>query len=380
MKIKNFTAQRITLTFMAILVMPFLGFTASNNMQEKQNLEKRIDDALLKGIEFLKTECRQDGCWIGGDIKEGATALVIYTLARCKEWFGKNKLKEIDQVIEKGIKSVLNSKFISTTGDEQYAIALAIMALEAHDRKKHAGKIKELVQVLINRQDDSGGWGYRKAPSGNDASPDKKCSVRPDVSITQYVILGLFAAHHSGVKIDNKVLQNALQWMLKAQFPNGSWFCCTQGGGVHSDNTKQLENKINLNMTAAGLGTILLCEYILGKNLGDIKPEQIKAAIKKAEELLESHWKDEKQDSKNHDYQHFYYLYGIERSFTLLDKDKIGKEDWYHTGAEKLILPLQNKEGSFEHKGTLCLTRHKVLQTSFALLFLCRATEAFFTQ
>ncbi len=344
--------------------------------QDKTSLDNKADEAILKATEFLINGCKRDGSWINGPKKEGTTALVIYTLIRCKERLGKDRQKEIDEIIDKGIKRISDYIFSPTEADEQYTMALSIMALEAHDKRKHAAKITELVNLLVHRQDDSGGWGYCKT--------EDKFRIRPDVSITQYVILGLFAANHGGIKVDDKVFRKALKWVLKAQFENGTWVCCSEGGGLHVDGSANDSCKkskgINLNMTAAGLGTILICEYILGKNLGDVKPEELKTAIKKAEDVLKDHWKDGKQESKGHDYQHFYYLYGIERAFTLLGREKIGKDDWYYMGAEKFVLPLQSQEGSFEHKETWNLTNHKVLQTSFALLFLSRATEAFFTQ
>jgi hypothetical protein len=283
------------------------------------------------------------------------------------------------KAIEEGVKYLLSYKPKHINhGYEQYVIALVIMALEAHNRKTHFDTIKELADQLVIRQDQSGGWGYGdfskiKQDSGSGVP---KMKIRTDVSITQYAVLGLFTARHSGVKIEDKVFQKALSWILKAQFWEGGWSCCQQGGGL---TFKSRASGVNLNMTAAGLGTVLLCQSALGKNLGDSREEHVKASVSKAMELLEKHWKDRQQSSYYCPYYHFYYLYALERAMTAMGREKIGKDDWYYHAAEYLILPFQAKDGSFEIRTTFYISQDKNLQTGFSLLFLSRATESLFT-
>lgn len=385
-------SNMLRMRYSIFIFLPFL-FTAAVLEQDRSKLEKKIDDAIISGVDFLKKAMQGEGKWIGGKPEEGNTALVVYTMIRCKERLP-DKLKSANDYIEKGVKLLLDYKGPGTNGgDEQYAIALTIMALEAHNKKKHEKKIKELVNMLVARQcEKTGGWGYgyQIKPINGTTHDDTKVTVRsPDVSISQYVILSLFAANHGGIKVGKHIFQNGLKFLLKAQYPNGGWTCCGPGGGgvgtsgTSTDDTRIPKTQgVNLNMTAAGLGSVLLCEYILEKNLGSVKADEIKASKAKAIELFEKNWKNEKHEAKTlgHGYQHFYYLYGIERAFTILAKEKIGKDDWYYHGAEKMILPLQKSDGSFDHKATMSMTKHINLQTCFALLFLSRATEGLFTQ
>lgn len=62
----------------------------------------------------------------------------------------------------------------------------------------------------------------------------------------------------------------------------------------------------------------------------------------------------------------------------LLGVEKLGEDDWYYVGAEKLILKYQKPDGSFDHPQDAALgngSHHPVLRTCFALLFLNRATS-----
>ncbi len=389
------------------LVTAILSSHAFTPHQEKEKQDKVIDEAIKKGVSFLKKQQQSKGNWEGGQISDGTTALSIYTLIRCKERLSdrmsKEQKKEVEEAIQKGIEYILGCKVTPNGGgDEQYAMSIHIMALEAHDKVKHKKKIQELVDLLIARQEKSGAWGYGdpvdpdKSGTTTDDKPKTKRPVRPDVSINQYVVLGLFAAKHGGIKIDTKIWEKALGWILKAQFPDGQWICCKQGGGVSvtgttteepSDSKSKVQG-INLNMTAAGLGTIALIELALERKYGEVNKDHVSAAKKKALEFLTEHWKDGTQTNREHQYQHFYYLYGIERSMAIMDKAKLGKDDWYYYGAEKLVLPHQKSDGSFAYKDsggskisiTGGMTEHINLQTCFALLFLSRATEGFFTQ
>lgn len=63
-----------------------------------------------------------------------------------------------------------------------------------------------------------------------------------------------------------------------------------------------------------------------------------------------------------------YHLYSIERMGTLACLARIGAWDWYGEGAKRL-LAAQRKDGSWSG------SNGSVVSTSFALLFLCGATE-----
>jgi hypothetical protein len=116
-------------------------------------------------------------------------------------------------------------------------------------------------------------------------------------------------------------------------------------------------------MTVAGIGSILIC-----MNRLDLRSKtrvrwsrKVLSALKKGYRWLKRHWCVNPRVDVGY---YYYYMYGLERVGTLSKKKFIGKHDWYKEGAREL-LKLQGKDGGW--KG--------VISTSFALLFLRRATR-----
>lgn len=389
----------LSVTFISLFLISFNFDSSDQDKLDKNAIDKEIKEAINKGVDYLLKSQESDGTWqptlgMYKSYPEGATALVLYSLIRSKEMVkDKDRVKRIDAAVEKTIKYLLDYKIKPQGGREQYTIGIIIMALEALNPQKYKDKIKELTNHLIMRQKEDGCWGYGKIPkekpdkgTTSDDKPKPAQQVRGDLSIMQYVLLGLWAGQSAGVvKIDKKVWQKGLAWLVKAQYQSGNFLCCAQGGGIKGEGSsikeppkkpKHKNQGTSLTMLTAGIGSIMICETNLEKNLGEVKPEQLKLSMKKAMELLEKHWKDEKQDADDGlGYMHFYYMYGIERAFALLSKDKIGQDDWYYFGAKKLVIPFQEKNGSFKHNDDKM--KDPLLDTAWALLFLNRATTQF---
>ncbi len=74
----------------------------------------------------------------------------------------------------------------------------------------------------------------------------------------------------------------------------------------------------------------------------------------------------------NRDMYHYYFLYGMERAGVLSLCQKWGEHDWYAEGA-KYLLGDQNADGSWRKQQRMDVTG-QVVNTCFAILFLCRAT------
>jgi hypothetical protein len=68
----------------------------------------------------------------------------------------------------------------------------------------------------------------------------------------------------------------------------------------------------------------------------------------------------------------FCWLYALERCGDLAGKELIGGRSWFSEGARHL-LALQREDGAFPDE--TCMNPQDVLGTSFALLFLTRATR-----
>lgn len=262
-----------------------------------------------------------------------------------------------------------------------YEAAVRLMLLEALDPVKHAEPIQAIAGYLISRQRDHGGWYYPYAPG----------EQHHDTSITQYALLGLWAALRAGVEIPTEVWEKAARWHLSQQLPDG-------GYTYHSAD----RTPASMTMSTAGLGNLRLIRLVLfgldaatatvvegpkkslkfnylerrpnaepvaplveAPALPTVKPIDLDKASERA-----LAWVVGRYDLLQPDRQWFHYwMYGIERCGALLGRAEIGSHKWYEEGAEYLVRS-QRPTGSWP------ITSDSQLATdSFGLLFLGKATS-----
>jgi hypothetical protein len=117
-------------------------------------------------------------------------------------------------------------------------------------------------------------------------------------------------------------------------------------------------------MVCAGIGTLTLCRYHLGEPDPGVDP-----AVERGLGWLDAKF-SVRQNPEQADSWVYYYLYGMERVGRILDTEFIGDHEWYPYGARHL-LDQQRGDGTWKHKYH---EEEPPLPTSFALLFLTRAT------
>lgn len=298
--------------------------------------------------------------------------------------------------IQKGLQEVL-SRFsggvYSPTSHHNYEAGVDAMFLEAVDRELYRPQLESIAKFLIQKQRSYGAWYY---PSGEGAGT----LDFGDTSITQYAILGLWAASRAGVEIPIETWERAAKWLLTSQSRDGG-FC------YHPvENPTQTVGTTNSTstMTVAGAGTLLVIRHVLFrdiefddglkpptptnttrrfgvlerpieerekekapkvKTVTTMSPAPIDKALKSALRLISDHFFEPGNASQGMYLN--YYFYGIERVGALLDSDKIGTHDWYNEGADELI-KRQAADGSWSDS---CGSGPA---TSLTLLFLSKAT------
>jgi hypothetical protein len=175
-----------------------------------------------------------------------------------------------------------------------------------------------------------------------------------DNSITQFAMLGMWAANRSRLKISPDVWRRCLETTRKYQCADGGWaYSGSQSKGYGS-------------MSCAGICTLAIClEHLGRKPLEDL---QVQEGLKW---FIANKWKfgENTRKKKAHLY---YYIYSIERMGRILGIDFIGDVEWYPVGAKYLVAA---QGGKGDWRGGNGETN--VLRTSFALLFLTRATPSF---
>ncbi|QOV89700.1 VWA domain-containing protein [Humisphaera borealis] len=262
-----------------------------------------------------------------------------------------------------------------------YAAGVYLMIAEHFGDAMYMPKVRNATRYLIESQGKGGTWGYggnrdrkfyaetppdlsdplsivggkpTEGPGSDEAVMTRiskpEAGEDGDNSVTQYAILGLHSAARMGLKIPPELWKKTYDTVKSWQQEDG-------GFGYHGDRSYG-------SMTCAGVGTLTLCRYHMGEKEPGV------------DEIIERGigWLDVKfsvtQNPENSDSWLYYYLYGMERVGRILDTEYIGDNEWYPFGA-KMLVSKQMDDGSWIHTGQ---EADPPLPTSFALLFLTRAT------
>ena len=246
---------------------------------------------------------------------------------------------------------------------EAAVVALALANLPSGDR----GSMMEAVgSYLMRKQKANGSWDYEHRTAG-------------DTSISQYAVLGLWECENSGVSVPPALWDRAAQWYLSSQGAGGSW-------NYHRDES----GAETVSMTAAGVGSLLICRRQLERHRTSQKgqnpylapvvssgpevdykpttsPAQLNAAIGRGLVWLASHFNP--TDTAGFGMSVYYGLYGIERIGALADRQALGRFDWFEKGAA-YIRSTQRPDGSWAYPPFSA-----EVTTAWAVLFLTKSTR-----
>lgn len=275
-----------------------------------------IHAAIDRGVESLRESAVDRQQPYGA----GSAALYLYALL-------KSGVDGEDPLVHSLVSQLAFSRL---TGS--YDRACAILALDALDRHAFADWINELSTGLIASQNDEGGWGY---PMGE------------DLSNIQYAALGLWAGERSGSEVPAKTWERLADRLRHYKSGKGYGY---RGGSSPTG---------SMGTAAAGVASILLYQPEIEGKLRS----RVKADSKRALGWLDQNFAVDR-NPKLGDSWLYYYLYGLERAGALAGLKFIGDHDWYAEGAGAL-LRRQKPDGGWGAGP---------VQTSFALLFLTRAT------
>ena len=350
----------------------FLLLAAASQAQQQRVSQEAINLAVDRGGAWLLDQQRRDGPWgenavaPGGhrDPRNDLTAFCTYSLIKCK-------VPLQHPAIERAL-TYLETTWPSTT----YSIANQILLFCEIDDERREKRLPELVDRLIELQHDRHGiWGYPGHPS-----------IQTDLSNTQYAVMALRAAAHSGMKISPKVWTRvAERVLLHQQSPIDATV------EVNPTSIKPLKkagfayllpnlnapskgyNVPNSSMTTAGLAILRIAEQQLGSRY----PQRLKRKANIGIELG-FRWLREsfsvKENVAGDQAWIYYYLYGLQRLGALFEIELIGEHNWYWEGATELI-KWQGQDGHWE-QGTYQQWPRQPMphgNTGYALLFLVKA-------
>ncbi|HKI18768.1 MAG TPA: hypothetical protein VKA15_12855 [Isosphaeraceae bacterium] len=214
-------------------------------------------------------------------------------------------------------------------GHDIYEAGVCAMVLANQYAESNRPWIKLIADYLLQKQKANGSWDYVYRTNG-------------DASISQYAILGLWESENAGVDIPPSTWDRAATWYMSVQSGAGSWCYHRDEGSPET-----------LSMTAAGVGSLLICQRQLDRyrgnrrgtsnlmkslvadaGFGDYHPTttnaQIDAAVRRGLGWISANFNPASLPAVGQ--TPYYMLYGIERIGALADRDKIGRVDWYERG------------------------------------------------
>jgi len=348
-----------------------------------QELRRRVQEALLKGSNYLLIHQRDDGSWAspyGASYPMGPTALAVLALLksgvppghpRVEKAFSYLRGLPLERTYEVGI--------LLMALDARYDPAPDPFAAEEVDRYGQR-VVAEPCADLISKEDLA--W----MKQGVDFLVKSKTSIcwrypsgGYDLSNTQYALLGLKAADRCGLKVPTSVWLDSLSFLLGQQEADGPEVevRANEVRGAYRIEWKEKAKARGFryaeaatartgSMTTAGAACLMICQSMLWKSrkFSAEERQRTRTGVRDALAWMQLHF-DVTRNPQGPPQWHYYYLYGLERMGILAHTRYLGRADWYLEGAE-LLLHDQDASGSWWDGD--------VVDTCFALLFLKRSS------
>jgi hypothetical protein len=341
--------------FVAALATLLVGWIAPSALAVTA---KEVDGALAKARDYLLSRASGGGTWPMGEEHFGDpagddTEIVAYTLTT----LGVSPVK--DERLAKAFDTLM-------ARDPEYVYACCMQVLAEAcaltGPNPVPGPLRDVITKALNRdaaylvlaQGPSGGWDYKAPATG-----------RYDLSNTQLALLALREAAKAGVEVPSIVWQKALKLYMDNWQADGSW---NYGLGSRSEGMGEKTPGYG-SMTAAGLGSLLICTDMLDLAggcpcRGGASATSKGTLDKYADRCLTWMDKNFKIDANPKapggalGYP-MSWLFSVERCAAASGYKYFGTHDWYREGAEVLVKN-QKADGTW---GTLS-------ETCFAALFL----------
>ena len=330
--------------YLVAAVMVFCSAASPQRAQAEITAEE-VNEAIQRGVDYLKREQRQDGSWedpVG--YPGGITSLCTLALLNCGE-------PARGEAVQNAVNYLRKAKLQMT-----YSTALQTMVFCAAEPATNMALIKRNALWLEQNQKRmgpmAGSWGYPQAEGDN--------------SNSQFALLALHEAERVGVEVNDRTWELARAYWTQNQNHNGSWGYKPNLGGTGS-------------MTCAGIAALVITSDRLSRGDAEADGDHVSCCGEQQDHIqLEQAlaWMGRNfsvhVNPGTHGQQGWllYYLYGVERAGRLTNQRFLGGHDWYREGAELLVSLQDQLSGYWKGSGHAEDDPH--LATSLALLFLSK--------
>jgi hypothetical protein len=270
----------------------------------------------------------------------------------------------------------------SSDPEDNYSIGLALIFLCELDAVRHRSLAEKYLGVILQRQQEGGGWGYDRGSNVGDTSQ------------TQYPTLAMWLAANNGLDVPNTAIEKVCAFLIRTQDPSGAWGYQGNDPGKFQ---RVEQTDIKPSLAAAGLGALYISADLLGIT-SKAAPGQPEGALPAAVKLVE----DPQQPRRRRAYvtkaiDHalarraladgdawlqknirgdlpnwfHYFLYALERYQSFREEAlKLNDPEpkWY----SDMFAVLQKSQGE---DGSIAGEDNAVIATSFSVLFLQRSAR-----
>ncbi len=337
-----------------------LGLLVDASPLQAQAQREQANPSIARGITFLRQNTR--------NVTAGQAALAV--LAMNKSDVPDND-PDLQAFLQKVLSRFSDQGFTPEERNEKslYEAGCVCMALANVDPIGFKPQVQAAAGYLISRQKPNGSWDYDERTAG-------------DCSVSQFALLGLWEADGIGVEIPPRVFDAAAMWFMSVQAGDGGW-------SYHPD---QANWSPTVSMTAAGVGSLLLCQRLLAQyrkgadsshplltplvvegSTPKFKPASstvaINAAVNRGISWLANNYAP--GESPRMGQSASYGLYGMERVGAFSEKGEIRNMPGWYDGGFNWFLQHQDSSGQWSSGDG---AQGLVPKTSWAILYLVRAT------
>ena len=331
---------------------------------------RTVDDTVRGGMAYLRS--RPAGFARDSRSEE----LLLWTWAM-------GGVPESDPEFQAALKGLLEKKLEKT-----YNVSLMAMVLEELDRGKYQKRLAQCAQYLLDNQCANGQWSYGDpsifvesvvvpAPPPKAKGLVKVPITRKrdgpaagDNSNTMYALLGLRACHDAGIVLPPAAIELSAKWWRDTQTklsPVKAPAIAPEGWCY-----SRHEHKPYGSMTAGGVGSLAICDYILRRD--PKKDRELACGMEWLAKNFSVAYNpgpyEHANFEENTQHQYYYYLYALERAAILTGSEQIGGFAWYPR-ASQAIMDTQRPDGSWKSP-----SGSELNDTCFAVLTLRKATRA----
>ncbi len=362
----------------------------------------QVKNAIRRGVHYLLSQWNAKTYWEHGayDFNKnhpleygGETALVVESLLDAEQSL---KIKRLDIFKSPMKQSIAFLNTVHTNATYATSFQANVLALLPRSRRYRA-TLKWDANYLYRSIHIGGGYSYVWLPQYVADDPRSRARrkdsllampanleavcAHPEVlgnsdnSNTQYGILGMWAAAHSGLNIPARYWEHAANHWRRDQFANGTWGY--PGWRKHYIRNAYMEGHAAI-FTPAGVASLLICDEFLGSREVGVRP-LVDRNVASGLAWINRHFAPNTSD--------VYEMYCYERVGLATGLQQFGGHNWYNDYCRTLV-PRQNADGSwwpYFFTGTTLITNPqqqtaalKCIGTAYALLILDRGLNPTF--